>query len=131
MFAGNSHVAPQVLISHASADKDRFVRPFARKLRTKHGVDAWLDEWEIRPGDSLVQRIFPDAIGEADALIVVVSDASVDSPWVREELDAATLRKISDGTLLIPVILDALGRDRIPLQLHHLSWVRGPPQDPG
>lgn len=125
VFAEESGVAPQAFISHASADKDRFVRPFASELRTEHGVDAWLDEWEIRPGDSLVQRIFPDAIGRADALIVVVSDASVDSPWVREELDAATLRKIADGTRLVPVILDGLEHDRIPLQLHHLAWVRG------
>ena len=42
---------PKVFISHASDDKERFVKKFALKLRNK-GVDAWLDRWEIKPGDS-------------------------------------------------------------------------------
>jgi hypothetical protein len=42
---------PRVFVSHASEDKDRFVLGFARRLR-ENGVDAWLDQWEMKPGDT-------------------------------------------------------------------------------
>ena len=45
-----SQLPPKVFISHASADKARFVTGLAEKLRA-NGVDAWLDSWEMQPGD--------------------------------------------------------------------------------
>ncbi|MHB9102858.1 MAG: toll/interleukin-1 receptor domain-containing protein [Sulfuricella sp.] len=45
--------APKVFVSHASEDKARFVVDFARRLR-ENGVEAWLDQWEMKPGDSQV-----------------------------------------------------------------------------
>ena len=74
--------APKVFVSHASEDKDRFVVDFARRLR-KDGVDAWLDQWEMKPGDSLVDKIFEEGLKEARAVIVVLSKVSVQKPWVR------------------------------------------------
>lgn len=82
---------PQVFISHASDDKERFVINFALKLR-QNGVDAWLDEWEIRPGDSPVDKIF-EGIKNADTIIIVLSQASIVKPWVKEELNASTIKK--------------------------------------
>lgn len=61
---------PKVFVSHATEDKDRFVFAFAEALRAE-GVYAWLDVWEMQPGDSLVDKIFTEGIGEADAVIVV------------------------------------------------------------
>ncbi len=52
-------MSPKVFVSHASEDKDRFVTKFATKLREK-GVDAWLDKWEMLPGDSLVDKFFEE-----------------------------------------------------------------------
>lgn len=115
---------PKAFISHSSADKERFVLEFARRLRTDFGIDAWVDQWEIRPGDSFVERIYDHGIGQADAFLVVVSTNSTGSAWVRDELDAGTVDRIEKGTLLIPVILDGLQRSDIPKQLHHLHWVR-------
>jgi hypothetical protein len=59
-----SDAAPKLFISHASEDKARFVLPFAEGLRAD-GIDAWVDRWEIRPGDSLVQKIFDEGIAAA------------------------------------------------------------------
>ena len=53
--------APKIFLSHASEDKDRFVVEFARRLR-ENGVDAWLDQWEMKPGDSLVDMIGPFSV---------------------------------------------------------------------
>jgi hypothetical protein len=96
---------PKVFLSHASEDKERFVLRFAAQLRAK-GVDVWLDRWEMMPGDSLIDKIFEEGIGKAEAIIVVVSKHSVHKPWVREELNAAVVKRINKGSLLIPVVLD-------------------------
>ena len=101
-------MSTKVFISHASDDKDRFVRGFATKLRTDHGIDAWLDEWEITPGDSLVGKIF-NGIENAEVVIIVLSRFSTDElkkPWVREELEVGIVRRIQDGIKIIPVLID-------------------------
>jgi hypothetical protein len=98
-------VHPKVFVSHASEDKDRFVRAFATRLREK-GIEAWVDEWEIYPGDSLVQKIYDAGIGTAQAVIIVLSRNSVDKPWVKDELDISVIRKIEEGMRIIPIVLD-------------------------
>ncbi len=101
----NSNMNPKVFVSHASEDKERFVLDFATKLRSK-GIDAWVDRWEINPGDSLVDKIFEEGIKNAQAVIVVLSKYSVDKPWVREELDVSVVKKINENIKLIPVVTD-------------------------
>ncbi|MCJ8352352.1 toll/interleukin-1 receptor domain-containing protein [Moritella sp.] len=96
---------PKVFVSHASEDKERFVTGFATKLR-ENGVDAWLDKWEMLPGDSLVDKIFEEGLKEAQAVIIVLSSYSVKKPWVREELNASIVSKLSKGTKIIPIVLD-------------------------
>jgi hypothetical protein len=98
-------MTPKVFVSHASEDKDRFVLNFATSLRAR-GIDAWLDKWEMLPGDSLVDKIFEEGIKGASAVIVVLSKFSVQKPWVREELNAAFVRRINSGSKLIPVVID-------------------------
>lgn len=111
--------APKVFISHASEDKLGFVMPFAERLRT-NGIDAWVDKWEIKVGDSLVKKIFEEGIGAAQAVIVVLSKHSVNKPWVREELDLAVVNKISEGTRIIPVVLDDC---QVPQALKSTKWL--------
>ena len=112
--------APKVFVSHASEDKDRFVVEFARRLR-EHGVDAWLDQWEMKPGDSLVDKIFEEGLKEALAVIVVLSTISVQKPWVREELNMSVVNRISRGTRLIPVVIDDC---EVPESLRSTLWQR-------
>lgn len=116
-----SDIDPKVFISHASEDKERFLRAFATKLRQEAGVDAWVDEWEIYPGDSLVQKIFEEGLKDAEAIIIVLSERSVDKPWVREELDASIIKKVEDLTTLIPVVIDDC---EVPESLRSTVWQR-------
>lgn len=99
--------APNVFISHASEDKERFVVEFAERLR-RDGVNAWLDMWEMGPGDSLVSRIFDEGIAKADVFLVVLSERSINKPWVREELDLGLIQRIARECRVIPVILDGV-----------------------
>ena len=122
---------PRAFISHAHADKARFVRPFAAALRNPGAVAVWVDEWEMKLGDSLVEKICGEGLQAAN-VIAVVSNHSISSKWVREELNIATVRRIKGKARILPVILDELGEDQIPEVVEHLLWHRvpNPPDDP-
>jgi hypothetical protein len=109
---------PKVFVSHASEDKERFVTEFATKLRA-NGVDAWLDKWEMLPGDSLVDKIFEEGLKDAQAVIIVLSNFSIKKPWVREELNAGIVSKLSKGTKIIPIVLDSCD---VPESLTSTLW---------
>jgi hypothetical protein len=111
-------MSPKVFISHASEDKDRFVIDFASRLRAQ-GIDAWLDRWEMLPGDSLVDKLFEEGIHSATAVVIVLSTNSVDKPWVREEINAAFVKHVAGGTKLIPIVLDDC---RVPECLASTLW---------
>ena len=108
----------KAFISHASDDKDRFVIDFAKKLMA-NGVDAWLDKWEMLPGDSLVDKIFEEGISEADIFIIVLSRNSVDRPWVQEELNAGFVKRVSNKCKVIPIVLDDC---KVPECLQSTIW---------
>lgn len=112
--------AKKVFLSHATEDKQRFVLPFATALRAR-GVDVWVDRWEMLPGDSLVDKIFEEGLKSASAVIVVLSANSVQKRWVREELNAATIKRVTTGTKLIPVVIDDCD---IPESLKTIVWER-------
>lgn len=114
--------APRVFVSHASEDKGRFVEEFATNLRSTW-VDAWVDQWEMTPGDSLVDGIFERGIGSTIVFVAVVSRVSLTKPWVKEELAVAIERSISENYKIIPVLLDGLERADLPVALRHKIWV--------
>jgi hypothetical protein len=115
---GNGMKTPKVFLSHASEDKERFVLSFATALRQR-GIEVWLDKWEILPGDSLVDKLFEEGLKGADAVLVVISAASVSKPWVRQELNTAIVNRITKQTKIIPVVLDG---SEVPEGLKSLVW---------
>jgi hypothetical protein len=110
---------PRPFISHAHADKERFVLDFAKRLRGK-GIDAWVDTWEMLPGDSLVDKIFNEGLKSCTAFIIVLSKNSIQSKWVHEELNSAIVKRIEDSTKLIPIRLDGC---EIPTALKDTFWI--------
>lgn len=112
--------SPKVFISHSWDDKDRFVRKFAEKLRAR-GVDAWVDEWEMLAGDSLVKKVFCEGIQNAEAFLIILSQNSIQKAWVKEELDLAVVKKIEEGTRIIPILIDDCS---VPEPLKSTIWVR-------
>ncbi|MHC1624010.1 MAG: toll/interleukin-1 receptor domain-containing protein [Candidatus Methanospirareceae archaeon] len=73
----------KVFISHSSVDK-KFVQRLATDLRTREGIDAWFDQWEINPGDRIPERL-EEGLSEAENFILVLSPDSVNSQWVKYE----------------------------------------------
>jgi hypothetical protein len=110
----------KVFVSHASEDKERFVLDLATRLRER-GIDAWLDKWEMAAGDSLVDKIFEEGLKDATAVIIVVSENSIAKPWVREELNATIVQRISKGTKVIPIVIDDC---EVPMALTSTLYVK-------
>lgn len=98
---------PKVFISHSSQDKERFVNDFANRLKEK-GIDVWLDQWKMLPGDSLIDKIFNEGIADADAFIVIISENSVNSKWVKEELNLGLINRLQKQTKVIPILIDSV-----------------------
>jgi hypothetical protein len=80
-----------IFLSHTVADKP-FVRKLARDL-DNHGIKYWLDEAEIKIGESLIEKI-RQGIDEVDYVAVILSPRSVASPWVQREVDVAMSQEI-------------------------------------
>lgn len=97
-------VGPLLFVSHATADKARFVEPFVRRLQERE-VRVWIDRDRIGPGQSMVGEVFA-GIGAADAAMVVLSRHSAASRWMQEELRVICQRRIADGLPVVVVRLD-------------------------
>ncbi len=93
-----------IFISYSHQDR-AFVEQLAASL-VRERKNVWVDTWELRPGDSLIQRI-QEAVGDADALVVVLSKASVASEWCRKELAVALMRELNERrVVVIPALLE-------------------------
>ena len=93
-----------LFVCYASEDRSTALA-FAYFLRER-GTDVWLDQWEIRVGDSIVQKI-NDALSETTHLAILLSSVSVTKPWVRHELSSARMRQLTDSSVsVLPLVLD-------------------------
>jgi len=124
---------PSVFLSHNHADK-----PFVRRLATdldNQGIPYWLDEAEIKVGESLIEKIRA-GIDKVHFVAVVLSPNSVASPWVQREVDVAMNQEIMGrqvkvlplmyrecdlpGFLLGKRYADFTGEDRYPVAFEDL-----------
>jgi len=91
-------------ISHSAKDK-----PFVRKLASDlvaNGVRVWLDEQRILVGDSIPEKI-AQGLAESDFFLIVVSQNSVASSWVKKELSNALVHEIERRKVtVLPIKLD-------------------------
>ena len=91
-----------IFLAHSSADKT-FTRKIALALRER-GVRVWLDEAEIKVGDSLFAKI-GSGIADMEYLGVVLSPRSATSEWVKKEVEIALTKEMSGGKVVVLPIL--------------------------
>ncbi|MFA0079331.1 DUF1883 domain-containing protein [Vibrio artabrorum] len=94
-------VTHDVFISHASEDKDEFVRPLANALISK-GLDVWFDEMTLRIGDSLRQKI-DKGLANSRVGLVVLSESFIKKGWTNYELDGMVSRNVNGEQILLPI----------------------------
>jgi hypothetical protein len=96
-------------ISHSSKDEEFAVRLYA-DLQS-NGVRCWFAPEDMRIGDKFRQRI-DEAIRLHDKVLIILSEESVDSPWVEDEVESALEKERKatargeDRTVLFPIRLD-------------------------
>ena len=93
-----------LFISHASEDKDDFVRPLVERLK-KADLTVWYDEFSLRLGDSLRRSIEKGLAGSRFG-VVVLSPAFFAKEWPQRELDALTSLEISGKGRVLPIWLN-------------------------
>lgn len=92
----------KIFISHASEDKEVFVRGIAWELRDR-GIEVWYDEYVLRMGDGLREAI-DNGLATCDYGIVVVSSAFFAKQWPKAELDALFGRALGNRRrFLLPI----------------------------
>lgn len=108
---------PRVFVSHSSVDT-----PFAKEVAVELGLfhfKVWYDDWEIAIGESIVERVFAGLNG-SDVLLIVLSRAAVASRWVKEELDVAVMRRLSENDIrILPVLIENCD---VPTPLRHIRY---------
>jgi TIR domain-containing protein len=88
-------------ISHASEDKERFVRPLAQAL-TALGARIWYDEFSLRLGDSL-SRSVDKGLAQSRFGIVILSKAFMMKPWPEYELRGLVAKEINGHSTILPI----------------------------
>lgn len=111
----------KVFLCHASGDKPP-VRELYNRLTTE-GVDAWLDQEKLLPGQDWRMEI-PRAVREADVVVICLSKKSITKEgYVQKEIKFALdiAEEKPEGTIfLIPARLEDCS---VPERLNRWQWV--------
>jgi hypothetical protein len=113
-FSQENKIIPtghDVFISHASEDKDSFVRPLAQELQSR-GVRVWYDEFALTVGDSL-RRSIDRGLADSRFGIVVLSSAFFAKNWPQYELDGLVTKETSSGKKVILPIWHKVSKDEV------------------
>jgi hypothetical protein len=93
-----------VFLSYSTANRAK-VRDLAVQLRAD-GVDVWLDEWVIEPGDNIILKI-EAGLESSRALVLCMSAAALGSDWVSLERTTALFRDPSNRRRrFVPLLLE-------------------------
>jgi formylglycine-generating enzyme required for sulfatase activity len=121
MMATDKPQSLRVFLCHSSGDKPA-VRELCRRLCAE-GIDAWLDEEKLLPGQDWQLEI-PKAVCTSDVVIVCLSRGSVTKAgYVQKEIKFAldVADEQPEGTIfLIPALLEEC---EVPERLSRWQWV--------
>jgi hypothetical protein len=107
-----------LFLCHAAEDKE-FVDALALFLDSQ-GLEHWYDKREIKAGDSIITRVSA-GLDAATHLVIVLSRASVQKPWVQRELSSALMNQLKDASItVIPILREPCS---IPLLLSDIRYV--------
>ena len=106
-----------IFLSHSARDKG-FVRQLADSLNF-YGIPTFFDEREIKIGDNIPAKIY-NGLEKATHVIYVISNNSIQSEWVREELSVAKMRQMNKaGCSILPILLDDVSP---PSSISHIKY---------
>src|SRR6266436_6464308 len=77
---------PKFFITHSSKDSE-FAKRLGDDLHAS-GLEGFFDIYSIQPGDDFVARI-NKGLEDCDVYVPILSFAALESPWCKEEINAA------------------------------------------
>jgi hypothetical protein len=92
-----------VFLCHAGDDKQQVVRPLAKKLNSA-GISCWLDEAEVRWGESIVAKV-NEGLTSSRFVILVLSQTFLDKAWPQREMNAALHEEAGTGQVRVLPLL--------------------------
>jgi hypothetical protein len=90
-------MAYKVFISHSTRDRGLVIN--LANLLTKLGVEPFVAEWYLGPGEQIDKKVFSQ-IEKADCMIVLLTRNGIRSNWVQQEVGYA----IKNRKLIIPIV---------------------------
>lgn len=112
-----------VFFSHSSADRG-WVQHLAHQASTS-GVGVYLAEHDVQPGLQLSDKVIR-AIEGCNAMMVLISKNSLQSPYVQQEIGVARRA----GKLIIPVLMDDVAGEDLGM-LNGIEYIPLNPGTPG
>jgi len=108
----------KIFISYSYQDKD-FVE-WLKQCLSGLGFVFWYDQNEINVGDSIIKKI-NEGIQSSSAFVFVLSSSSINSDWVKYEINSALLlNAIKKGITILPIKLD---NSKVPSDLSSYLYV--------
>lgn len=116
-FSGNAF---DVFVSYNREDKSEVLR-IAEDLE-RRGIIAWVDEWDISPGQSW-QKLIQEQMAQVKNAVIFIGKNGI-GPWQNEEIAALLQQYRQRGCTVIPVLLpSAPSNPEIPLFLGNRRYV--------
>ena len=100
-FIEQGRVDYDAFLSHATEDKEAVARPLAKAL-TVRGLRIWYDEFELRTGASLADKI-SEGIQASRFGILILSPSFFAKRWTMHELRILENLAVSDNRCLFPI----------------------------
>jgi len=90
-----------VFISHSSEDKDTVVRELANLLK-RLGLKVWYDEFTLKVGDSLTQKI-DEGLIDSNFGIIIISNAFLNKKWTDYEYRSLLSKEDNFKKVILPI----------------------------
>lgn len=112
----------KIFFSHASRDKS-LVREIRGHLPDH--LSSWIDERELLIGADLSSSIAEAVEDQVDYVVILLSLFSINSKWVKRELEWALVRESELGrTFVLPILLDDVWQDVEPPEFQKRLYLR-------
>lgn len=114
----------QVFISYSWKDKaaaDRIEEALANDQFLSAKISIWRDVNKVQPGDHISEKIL-QGLQEADYFVLLVSEPSNSSQWVKREVATAVGLADNKKLTVVPVLLQPV---EVPFEFRGLLYING------
>lgn len=108
----------RIFVSYSRSDRDA-VQKLVRLIERETGEECWIDLTGVESGSQFEETIIK-AIDAADVVLLMLSDQSVQSPWIKREVYYAE----GEGKRIVPISLDGKPlRGWVKFHFGHIDYI--------